>query len=80
MPEDRGEQPLRIEPVERIGVGVADAGRHDLDQHLARLGAFEIEFDDLQRLLRLERDGGAGFHAGRLLLDCSIGMPDQRPA
>src|SRR3546814_12397119 len=48
--------------VERVGIGVADARRHDLDQHLARLRAFEVEFDDFQRLLRFERNGGAGLH------------------
>ena len=62
MAEDRGEQALAVEPVERVGVGMADAGRHDLDQHLARLGAFEIELDDLERLLGREGDGGAGLH------------------
>ncbi len=35
--EDAGNRPSLIEPVERVGVGVADAGRHDLDQHLAGL-------------------------------------------
>ena len=45
---------------------MADAGRHDLDQHLAGLRAFEIELDDLQRALGLERDGGTGLH-GNLL-------------
>ena len=39
MAEDRGEDALAVEPVERVGVGVADAGRHDLDQHFAGLRA-----------------------------------------
>ena len=38
MAEDRGEDAFAVEPVERVGVGMADAGRHDLDQHLAALG------------------------------------------
>src|SRR3546814_7367077 len=62
MPQHAREQPLAVEAVERVGIGVADARRHDLDQHLARLRAFEVEFDDLQRLLRFERNGGAGLH------------------
>ena len=62
MAEDRGEDSLAVEAVERVGVGVADAGRHDLDQHLAGLGAFEVELDDLERLLGGEGDGGAGLH------------------
>ena len=31
--------PFAVEPVERVGVGVADARRHDLDQHFAGLRA-----------------------------------------
>ncbi len=64
MAEDRGKQPLAVEPVEGIGVGVADAGGHDLDQHFALARAFEIELDDFQRLFGGEGDGGAGFHHG----------------
>ena len=36
LAEDRREDALAVEAVERVGVGVADAGRHDLDQHFAR--------------------------------------------
>ena len=62
MAEHAGEQTLRIEPVQRVGIGVADAGRLDLNQHLARPGAFEIELDDLEWPFGFEGDGGAGFH------------------
>ena len=41
---------------------MADAGRHDLDQHLALLGALEVQLDDLERFLGFERDGRAGLH------------------
>ena len=60
--QDAGEQAFAVEPIQRIGIGVADAGRHDLNQHLAGLWPFEIELDDLQRLLGLERNGGTGLH------------------
>ena len=60
--EDRGKDAFAVEPVERVGVSVADAGRHDLDQHLASLGAFKVDLDDLQRFLGFEGDGGAGLH------------------
>ena len=63
MAEDRGEDAFAVEAVERVGVGVADAGRLDLDQHFAGLRAFEIELDDLERLLGFEGDGGACLHA-----------------
>ena len=47
-------------------VGMTDAGRLDLDQHLALLWTFEIDLDDLERLGFLEGYGGAGFHAAEL--------------
>ena len=66
MAEHRGEQAFRIETVQRVGVGVADARRHDLDEDLALLRAFEIEFDDFERLLGLERNGGSGLHRRKI--------------
>ena len=62
MAEDRGEDAFAVEAVERVGVGMADAGRHDLDQHLAGLRALEIELDDLELLPGGEGDGGTGLH------------------
>ena len=62
MAEHAGEDTLAVQAVQRIGVGVADAGRHDLDQDLAGLRAFQIKFDDFERLLRFKSDGGAGLH------------------
>jgi NAD(P)-dependent dehydrogenase (short-subunit alcohol dehydrogenase family) len=41
---------------------MANAGRHDLDQHFAVSGTLEVELDDLERLLGGEGDGGTGFH------------------
>src|SRR5690606_9715891 len=43
VPEDRREDALAVEAVQRIGVGVADAGRLDLDQHLPGPRAFQID-------------------------------------
>ena len=60
--EDRREQPFRIGARQRVGVGVADAGRLDLDQHLAGLRAFDVDGLDGQRLTGLPGDCGAGFH------------------
>ena len=54
--------PSLSKPVERIGVGVADAGRHDLDQHFTLFGTLQVDLDDLERLLGFERDRGAGLH------------------
>ncbi len=39
---------------------MADAGRLDLDEGFAFLGAVEIDLDDLERLCLLERNGGGG--------------------
>ncbi len=62
MAEHAREQAFQIEPVQRVGIGVADARRHDLDQHFAGLGPFEVELDDLERFLRFECNGGASLH------------------
>ncbi len=62
MAEDRRKDPLRILALERVGVGMADAGRHDLDQRFARLRPVEIDLVDLQRRVRRDGDGGAGLH------------------
>ena len=60
--EDRGKQALGVGARERELVGVADARRLDLDQHLAVAGAFEIDLGDLERLAGGDGDGGAGLH------------------
>ena len=60
--EDRREQALGIGARQRELVGVADAGRLDLDQHLAGLRALEVDLDDLERLAGREGDGCAGLH------------------
>ena len=62
MAEDRGENAFAVQTIQRIGVGVTDAGRLDLDQNFAGLRTIQVEFDNLQRLLRLERDCGARLH------------------
>ena len=67
MAQHAGENAFRIKPIEGIGVSVADAGRHDLDQHFTGLGAFEIELDDFQRGLGGKGNGGAGLHWHSLL-------------
>jgi hypothetical protein len=41
---------------------MADAGRLDLDQHLARARPFEVHLHDFERLSGGNGDGGAGFH------------------
>src|SRR6185437_12515748 len=60
--EDRGEKPLAVETVQRIGIGVANPRRLDLNQHLARLRTLQIKLDYLKRLLRLKRHGGPCLH------------------
>ena len=41
--ENRREQAFRVGARQRVGVGVADAGGHDLDQHLAAFRAFDLD-------------------------------------
>ena len=62
MAEDARKNPLRVQTVQRIGVGVADAGGLDLDQHLPGPRPLQIDLDNLQRTFGLKGDGGAGFH------------------
>ncbi len=66
MAKNARKQPFAVQPIERVGIGVAQAGRHDFDQHFARSRAFEIKLDDLQRLLGFKCYGGTGLH-GRSL-------------
>ena len=65
--ENRRENSLAVEAVERIGIGMANSRRLDLDQDLAGLGALQIQLDDLKWLLGLERNSGTCLHL-RLLL------------
>ncbi|CAH0357036.1 hypothetical protein SPH9361_04685 [Sphingobium sp. CECT 9361] len=62
MPKDRREDAFAVKTVQRIGVGVADACRHDLDQDFARFGALKIELDNLKRFLCFEGYGSTGLH------------------
>src|SRR5262245_61674544 len=78
MSEDRRENPLRVEAIERIGVGVTDSRRLDLDQHFAGLRSLEIELHDLKRFLGLKGHGGAGFHLMHSQLDGTGHAPWRR--
>ena len=62
MAEHAGEEAFGVEAVERVGVGVADAGGHDFDEDFAGLRAFEVKLDDLEGFLRFKGNGGAGLH------------------
>jgi len=62
MAEDRGEDPLAVQAVERIGVGVANPRRLDFDKDFTGPGPLQIQLDDFKRLLCLERDCGACLH------------------
>ncbi len=60
--EDGREDAFRVGARQRVGVGVADAGRHDLDQHLAGLRALDVDDLDGERLARLPGNGCADLH------------------
>ena len=62
MAEDRRKQPLRIGAGERIFIRVADAGRLDLDQHLAGTWPLDIHGLQAQRLARLAGYRGSYLH------------------
>ncbi len=60
--ENGREQAFRIGAGERELVGMADAGRLDLDQDLARFRSIEIDRFDRERCTCLVCDGGFDFH------------------
>ncbi len=60
--ENRRKQALRIRPGTRELVGMADAGRLDLDQDFAFLWPIKIDGLDAERLARFPGDGGFRFH------------------
>jgi hypothetical protein len=62
MAEDCREDAFRVGARERELVGVTDAGRLDLDQHLAIPRTFEVYLHDLQRFSGSDGHGGACFH------------------
>ena len=68
--EDRRKQSLRV--IARTGelVGMADAGRPDLDQDLARARPVQIDGMDFQRFAGGGGDGGAGLHGE--ILGCGV--------
>src|SRR5208337_2566092 len=61
VPEDGGKEPFRVGAGQGELVGVADAGRLDLDEDLAFAGPIEIDLRDLERLSGGDADSGAGF-------------------
>ena len=73
MAQNGGKQPLRVCPGERVGIGMANAGRPDLHQDLALAGAVEFHGFDAERLAGFQGYGGAGLHGRRPPLD------DRRP-
>ena len=70
--EDRGKQPLGVGARQGELVGVADAGRLDLDQNLAGTRAFELDRGYLKRLAGAEGYGGANIHGGPRVLCKSV--------
>lgn len=59
--EDRREHAFRIFAGQGVGVGVTNAGGDDPHQHFAFLRWHQLDFFDLQRLVRAPGNGGAGF-------------------
>src|ERR1035437_5207794 len=63
MAEDRWKDSFAVETIQRVSVGVTDAGRLYFNKDFAGLRSVQIKLDDLERFLSFERDGGAGFHS-----------------
>src|SRR5579862_2081965 len=70
--EDRRKQPLGIRARQGELIGVADAGRLDLDQNLAGARAFELDGGHFERLAGAEGYGGANIHGAPRVLCKSV--------
>lgn len=62
VPENAREDAFGIEAVEGVGISMTDAGRHDLNEDFALLGAFEIKLNNLERLLGRKCNCGKSLH------------------
>src|SRR3989344_2926821 len=62
--EDGRENAFRVSTREGVGIGMADTGSHHAQQHFTGLGHGDIDFNDLQRFLGLEGNGGARLDHG----------------
>ena len=62
MAEDGRKQAFRVGARQREFVGMADAGRLDLDQHFAGARAVELDRHDFEWLACLHGNGGAYVH------------------
>ena len=72
MAEDRGKQALGVGARQSELVGVADAGRLDLDQNLAGTRAFELDGGHFERFAGAEGYGGANIHGAPRVLCKSV--------
>lgn len=62
MAEDAGEDAFCVQPVQRVGIGMADAAGDQAHQHLARLRRHQVQLLNHQWLLRRPGNGGTGFN------------------
>ena len=72
MAEDRRKQTLGVGARKGELVGVADAGRLDLDQHFAGARAFELDRGHFKRFAGAEGYGGANIHGAPRVLCKSV--------
>jgi len=82
MAEDRGEQAFGIGARQRELIGMADAGRLDLDQDLACARSLELDGRDLQRLAGGDSNGGTNIHGNssfsRFAMSYGAGPPSAK--
>ena len=62
MPQNGREHPFRISPRQGEGIGMTDAGGHDLDKHLAGARHVEIDLHDFKGLAGFNGNCGTGLH------------------
>lgn len=67
MAQHRGEESLWICTRQGVGIGVAHARGHHLQQHLPGLGRGHVDFGDLEGLSRSPGHGSTGANHGQTL-------------
>ena len=62
MAQHARENPLAVKTIQGVCIGMANAGRHNLDQHFPGFRPLQIQLDNLERFLCFKRNGSAGLH------------------
>ena len=60
--ENTRKQAFAVQSIQRVGIGMANTGRHEFDQDFTVLRPIQVELDNFQGLLGFKRHSRACFH------------------